>query len=420
MNKCWKLIVPVLVTLQFACPVARLYSVPAQDIKTSQAGTRIELLEEKQKEKDAHLRPAAPGKVEQALVKYVGEDPLNKYMGGIPGLRLRFGSMPMGAGFGLGAEYARPDLAKGNVHFQASAIGSNKLWYLIDTELRFPHLARRYLDLNLQGLRLDADSIDYYGPGPKSQKEVLTDYRREESTVNFCLAFKPTKRHLSVGFATGYLWLNVGPGHAGQFNSSERQYLPSMAPGIDRQTNYLQLGPFLEVDSRDKPKDPHGGTHLLVKFFQYSDREYDQYSFRQIDGSVEQYLPFFNKKRVIALRARSLLSYPGTGNSVPFYMQPTLGGTSDLRGYRRYRFNDDNSFLINAEYRWEVFTLMDAALFTDAGKVFHRDGDFNLRDFESDVGFGVRFKTRRAVVFRIDTAVSHEGYGLWFTFDHVY
>jgi len=102
------------------------------------------------------------------------------------------------------------------------------------------------------------------------------------------------------------------------------------------------------------------------------------------------------------------------------YMQPTLGGASDLRGYRHDRFYDDNIFLLNAEYRWEVFALMDAVFFADAGKVFHRDGDFNLKKCESDVGFGVRFKTRRALVFRVDTAFSHEGFGLWFVFDHAF
>jgi outer membrane protein assembly factor BamA len=392
----------------------------AQDTTAAQAGSRIELLEARQQEKARHLKPAEPGRAEQAVNKYVGESPMSRCLGGIPGLRLRFGGMPSGAGFGLGPEYFRPDLAKGNVYVRTSAIGSTKLWYLIDSELRFPYLARRYLDLGFLGRRLDANSVDYYGPGPDSRKTGRSDYRREESSIGLSLAFKPTRRYLSLGFSAGYAWLNVGPGQSDLFISAEKQYPASVVPGIDRQTNYLRAGPFVEIDSRDKAKDPHSGTHFLVKFDQFSDRKYDRYSFRQIAGSIEQYIPFFNQKRVIALRARTVLSYPHTGSAIPFYMQPTLGGTSDLRGYRRYRFYDNNLFLVNAEYRWEIFTLLDAALFVDAGRVFHKDSDFNLEDLESDVGFGFRFKTRRAVVFRIDTAFSHEGFGLWLTFDHVF
>jgi outer membrane protein assembly factor BamA len=350
----------------------------------------------------------------------VGDDPMNKYMGGIPGLHLRFGGMPSGSGFGLGPEYYRPDLAKGTVSFRASTVGSQKLWYQIETELRFPHLARRYLDLRLQGHRLDANSVDYYGPGPDSQKSGRTNYRLEENAFDVSLAIRPTRRYLSVGFSAGYLWLNVGPGQSSDYNSTEKQYTDLQAPGIDRQTNYLRAGPFVEVDSLDRPKDPHEGTHFLVQFSQFSDRKHDSYSFRQIDGSIEQYFPFFNKKRVIALRARSVLSYADSGHTVPFYMQPTLGGPSDLRGYRRYRYYDNNVILANAEYRWEVFTAMDAALFADAGKVFHKDGNFDLKGLERDAGFGFRFKTREAVVFRVDTAFSHEGFGLWFAFDHVF
>jgi outer membrane protein assembly factor BamA len=420
MNSHWKLAVPVLLALTFALSAALSSSVLAQNLPASQANTRIESIEEQQREKARNPLPAEPPKAEQVLARYVGEDPLNKYLGGIPGLHLRLGGMPSGAGFSLGPEYFRPDLAKGQVHFRVSALGSTKLWYLIDTELQFPHLARRHLDLNFRARRLDANSIDYYGPGPDSQKTGRTDYRREESVLDFSLAFRPVRRYLSAGFDAGYLWFNVGPGKNLALNSAEKQYTPSMAPGIDRQTNYLRVGMFLEMNSLDEEKDPHGGTHFLAKVSRFSDRKYDQYSFRQIESSIEQYLPFFNRKRVIGLRARSVLTYPDAGSAVPFYMQPTLGGASDLRGYRRYRFYDNNIFVLNGEYRWEVFTLMDAALFVDAGKVFHNDGDFNLKKIENDFGFGLRFKTRQAVVFRVDTAFSHEGFGLWFAFDHVF
>jgi outer membrane protein assembly factor BamA len=407
-------------SLQFIFFPSQLFSATNQEVTAAEATTRAESIEQQQQEKARRLTPAKPGRVEQALEKYIGENPMNKYMGGIRGLHLRMGGLPSGSGFGLGPEYYRPDLGRGTVSFRAAAVGSQKLWYMVDTELQFPHLAQRYLNLGFRARRADANSVDYYGPGSGSQKSDRTNFRREENALESNLGFRPTRRYLTVGFTASYLWLNIGPGQSSLYTSSEEQFTPSVAPGIDRQTNYLRLGPFLEFDTRDKSGDPHTGTHLLVKLNQFSDSLFDRYSFKQVEGSIEQYLPFLNKKRVIALRARSVLSYPDAGNEVPFYMQPTLGGTSDLRGYRRFRFYDNDTFLVNAEYRWELFTLMDGAIFADAGKVFHRDGDFSLDNLESDVGFGIRFKTRRAVVFRLDTAFSHEGYGIWLTFDHVF
>jgi hypothetical protein len=38
----------------------------------------------------------------------------------------------------------------------------------------------------------------------------------------------------------------------------------------------------------------------------------------------------------------------------------------------------------------------------------------NFHAIESDVGFGVRIKSLNAVVMRIDTGFSHEGFQVWF------
>lgn len=382
--------------------------------------TRIETIEEQQKEKARSLVPFQPDRVERFMDTYIGDNPMNKYVGKIPGLHLRLGGLPSGAGLGLGLEYLRPDLDEGRISFRSSAVGSAKRWYLLEAEMQFPHLAGRYLDMKIHARRMDANSVDYYGPGANSRESGRTNYRREENALDFSLAFKPVRNYLSIGFITGYQALNVGPGISPDSAPTEKKYSPDQAPGIDRQTHYLSFGPFLEVDSREKANDPHSGTHFLVKFSRFRDRRHDLYSFRQVEGSLEQYIPFYNGKRVIALRAHTILSYPDQDDVVPFYMQPALGGSSSLRGYRRNRFYDNNLFLIGSEYRWEIFTLMDASLFADAGKVFSRDGDFDFSRMESDVGFGFRFKSRKAVILRIDTAFSHEGFGLWLAFDHVF
>jgi hypothetical protein len=404
----------ILLALFLLSPIGAL---PAQE---PQYATRMESLEAQQKEKAARLQPAHAGKAEEAFEKYIGENPQQKWLGGLAGMRVRFGGLPTGSGFGLGAEYYRPDLAKGRVSFRTFALGSTKLWHALGTELQFPRVAAGYLDVRFGAGYVNGNSYDYFGPGPESQKSGHANYLKEESAFDFSVSVKPTRRYLRLGVDVGYSWINVGPGQSDVYASADQVYSPVEAPGIDKQTNYLRAGPFLEIDSRDKPRDPHAGTHVLAKLSFLSDRKYDLFSFRRVEGTIEHYIPFLNEKRTIALRAKTVLSYNNSGNVVPFYMQPSLGGASDLRGYKRYRFYDNNMFLMNAEYRWEVFTLLDMAVFADAGNVFHRDGDFSFKKLESDVGFGVRFKNRRAVVFRIDTAFSQEGFGLWFNFDHIF
>ena len=174
MNKRWKLRAGIFLALGYLSVTIPGFSNPAPDPPPSQPGTRIELMEEQQEEKARYLQPAKPPKAEEVLEKHVGDDPLNKYMGGIPGLHLRFGGLSSGGGFGLGPEYYRTDLAEGQMHFRIFGAGSVRKWYLIETELRFPHVGGRHLALEIHGRRLDANSIDYYGPGPDSEKSGRT------------------------------------------------------------------------------------------------------------------------------------------------------------------------------------------------------------------------------------------------------
>jgi outer membrane protein assembly factor BamA len=148
----------------------------------------------------------------------------------------------------------------------------------------------------------------------------------------------------------------------------------------------------------------------------YWDYSHKRFSFRRFDIQAEHYLPLLNQTRVIALRARTQFSFVRNADSIPFYLQPTLGGADDLRGFNRFRFHDNNSLLLNAEYRWEVSPALDLALFADAGRVFARPGLIGFRHLEGSGGLGFRFKSRNLVVLRLDTAASREGFHIWLRF----
>ena len=94
---------------------------------------------------------------------------------------------------------------------------------------------------------------------------------------------------------------------------------------------------------------------------------------------------------------------------MPFYYQRTLGGPDDLRGFRQFRFRDKNVLLLQAEYRWEIFTAVDGAIFYDAGRVAPRFEDLGFNDLESDYGIGFRFGTRNGVFLRVEGAFGSSG-----------
>lgn len=124
---------------------------------------------------------------------------------------------------------------------------------------------------------------------------------------------------------------------------------------------------------------------------------------------------------MIALRAYGVASDSDAGQAVPFFLQPTLGGSRTLRGFREFRFRDVNAALLTAEYRWEAWIGLDMALFVDFGKVFADHADVgDLDDYRTTYGIGFRFNTAEGVFFRVDVAKSSEGFKTYLTFDHVF
>lgn len=101
-------------------------------------------------------------------------------------------------------------------------------------------------------------------------------------------------------------------------------------------------------------------------------------------------------------------------------MQPTLGGSNDLRGFHQYRFRDRNRFVLNAEYRWETASFLDLVAFVDGGRVFSRPSAFGLRDMRGSLGGGARIKFRGRVLIGLDLGYSSEGVRLWVRRSHMF
>jgi len=385
----------------------------------AQISSRAEEMEAARQEKAQHPAPDDTSKLERALLAIKEKKLVERITAGVAGFRVKFGGLASGSGFALGPEYLRRDLADGGVIVRASASASAKRYQLFDVQLTCPKLARQRLFVDLYSVHRNFPGINYYGPGPDSRKTGRSDFRLEDTAYDLTAGARPV-RHLSVGGTLGYLQVNVGPGTDPRFVSTERIFTPAGTPGIDRQSDFLRGGLFAQYDYRDNPGGPRKGGNYVFRYTWNSDRALDLHSFRRMDLEVQQYIPFYNLRRVIALRGKSVLTYPGSGQRVPFYLQPTLGGSEDLRGFRPFRFYDDNLVALNAEYRWESFSGLDVALFADGGKVFPRRAQWNLKDLEADVGFGFRFNVRNNVFMRIDVGFSHEGFQLWLKFNNVF
>jgi len=398
--------------------LAMAWVAPAQQAAPA-AETRAGLIEQQRRQKAAALSPDLPDRVERAIDYVQDHQVLDRLFQGYKGLRPRIGGLVTGSGFAAGPEYFRRDLLHDQAIFRASVRGSLRKFYVLDSEFSLPKLANGHLFLDFYAAHRDYPRIDYYGPGPDSAKSGRSGFLMEDTSFQANGGFS-LARHLRVGGFGRYLMVNVGRGRDERFVSTDAIFTEATTPGIQTQTNFAHAGGFVQYDWRDNPGVPRSGGNYIAEYSTFTDLLRSRYSFDRVDLEVQQYFGFFHKRRVIALRGRVEATDARNGNVTPFYLQPTIGGSDDLRGFRPFRFYDNNSMVLNGEYRWELTTGIDMAIFTDAGRVFGRWRDIGFGDLEKDYGFGFRFHTREGVALRVDTGFSREGFQVWIKFNNVF
>lgn len=380
------------------------------------ADTRYDEIERAKEAKAKVLHKEEVSKAENFLRHFKDDRVLERFSEGWHGFRPKIGNMVTGGGFAFGLEYLRNDLMKGQMTARASAQTSTRAYQKYEAEMLLPKLAKERVLVDVIASYRNFGGLNYYGPGPLSRKTGRSNYRLEDTSIDGILGFAPLKQW-KIGTSLGGLFTNVGPGNDNRFISSERQYGPAIAPGIDAQTDFMRYSVFTQLDLRDSEIGTKSGGNYVFQYSWYKDQRLKMYDFRRMDLNFEQHIPFLQRTRRIVLRAKGTFTDTDGNGNVPFYLQPIVGGSDDLRGYRFFRFSDRNSVVYNAEYRWEIFSGMDGALFFDAGKVMPRRGLLKFSDLETSAGFGLRFNARNATFMRIDVGFSQEGFQVWFKFN---
>jgi outer membrane protein assembly factor BamA len=90
------------------------------------------------------------------------------------------------------------------------------------------------------------------------------------------------------------------------------------------------------------------------------------------------------------------------GQQVPFYFLPYVGGVDTVRGFKEFRFKDENAMWLSAEYKYVVIKYLSLAAFVDAGKVAHNWEDIDFSDLKKGYGLGLRVHSRKATFVRLD------------------
>jgi len=340
----------------------------------------------------------------------------NDLQAGTHGLSANIGGLSVGSQVAIGPEYIfrDGDYYQPRLIWHTYVVAAGDLSFRMQTGLELPRINHERNFFTINAYRYEYTQLQYFGPGNTSTFEGRSDYRQRESAFEFKGGFI-IHRKFRAGLLGNYRDISIGPGSAPGIPTTESMYSNLDIPGLAKPSTFLTGGAFAEYEGRDLPADPHSGGYLSVRFQNVNGSRKSLGGFDQYDFDGQYYLPFWNRTRVVALRVRSSLTTPHAGSFVPFYLQPHLGGSDDLRGFDTYRFRDEDDIVASAEYRWTVIPLVDMVLFADAGKVYHNSDSLNLKNVMSDAGVGVRARTASTVPFRFDVGISREGVHLWLT-----
>lgn len=318
------------------------------------------------------------------------------------GIYVDYGNMIPGAGWASVGPGYRHWYGKDSFFADASASISVTGYKMAQARAELPTLLKSRVTLGAQGRWQDFGQVDYFGGGPDSTLALLTDYAVKSTQLEGYVTLRPVR------------WLDLD-GHIGFLNPRTRHVDGPLLHGLNARQRYVPIGAALTIDTRDFPDHPTRGIILRGASTRYDDRTVganNVNSFYRHEGEAAAFVPIGGGKIVLGVHGWMVRSDVDAGRSVPFYLQPTLGGVSSLRSFTDYRFRDNNMLLATAEVRLALMTHLDLAGFIDAGNVASRPEDLDLA--KRSVGGGLRFHTRRDTFAEIDVAKGAEGWRTMF------
>ncbi|MPY87323.1 MAG: BamA/TamA family outer membrane protein [Luteitalea sp.] len=377
----------------------------AQPPAPSAGESREEEVQARRRTKASQLRPLQPNRVEATLFHIEDTRFFTRIFNPPQGPLAVVGGPGEGSGFGGGGGYR---VGTETVNLSLVATGSFKQYWQLETLFRAQDLigGRGYVELGAR--HRDAPEENFFGLGPGAPLSDRTNYTLKMTTLTGGGGVELGRR-TTVSAGVEYLRPRVRSGGSDVHLSIEERFTDREAPGLTAEPQLLYAEARLSYEGRDQPGNPRRGGHYALAWGHASDLDEDRYAFQRLMLDLEQVVPFWSDQRRLVLRGVAIQTDPDAGQEVPFYLMPTLGGGTTLRGFKTNRFRDRSAVLLRAEYRYDLNAFLVGALFADAGQVAPTWRAMRRRDFERNYGFGLRFGGP-TVVLRADVAfASGEG-----------
>lgn len=305
-----------------------------------------------------------------------------------------------GGSWGAGVGFNAP--GRGPWDFNAKALWTLKNYWLAQAVGSY-EVRRARIEAFARAREMSR--LDYYGSGNASDLFNRTTFAYRDPVVGALGEFRATP-WATVGARVEEIWPYARNGK--RLPSIESRFFPNDAPGLFAQPRYGRYQGSLEIQLPAAPGDAFfQGTKTRFTYAIYDQQtEGEAFNFRRFDAEVKQVFAGFAAHHRLTLSGWVATTMTDAGEDVPFALQPTLGGKSEirsvhddrlgsdgteatLRGYRNLRFRDRNLLLLQAEYRVPLWGPIDATVFADAGKVAPTRSDLDFTDLRRDLGFSL-------------------------------
>jgi hypothetical protein len=363
-----------------------------------QAGTRQAEIEREQAEKNGKLHPYVASKAEAVF---------NRLDTILEGGSLRwhpfFDSAYSGGGFTLGMGYNSYVSAYNMIDVRGSY--TIRGYKRAEVEFVAPRMFKRRGHLSVLGGWREATDVGFYGIGADTSKDDKSTYQFEQPYGSALLTVFPTRRNFMLRGGVELSQWSQGSGNSSP--SVEEIYTPATLPGLGAKVKYIHSQGTVGLDWRTSPGYSRRGAFIGATLHDFRDRD-SNFGFHMTEYEGIAHLPILRETWVLSFHARMQHASEKDDQQIPFFMLPALGGGSSLRGFSSWRFRDQNSLLLQGEWRIIVNRYLDLAFFYDAGKVAPRTSDIDFKNLKDDYGVGIRFHGPFATPLRIEIARSRE------------
>lgn len=371
----------------------------------STSPTRQQILAQQREAKASRLTPEVPSTWEARLLRLQRENFPQNLFTPSDGIVPLIGGLPSGSGVVVGVGAVRGS-ASDRLRLAVSGRYSTTRSSALDASATFPTSASGLpIRVQLEAGYRDLRAIGFYGLGNASSVDDRTSFEYESRRVAAAVTVVP-HRLIEATVRGGVLNGSLGSGV--RRPSFDQRFDRHDVPGAVTQPEFFTYGGGLTLRLRDDDLRSAGVT-VVAEAERYQGRDRGGSDFTRVTGEVQAHLPLGYRNRMLALRVRTSHAMADSGNTVPFYLMDTIGGSRTLRGFAEYRYRDARHVLMNLEYRWEVWNYADLVIFGDAGKVFAEADEFDLSNLQASYGVGIRTFFPGGGQLRFDLARSNEG-----------